>query len=436
MSDHRDPGLGRDFRAAATACAAARSRAVDDLTSPSSPVRRSATSAPTAPGSRRRSRCSAASWCRRRARCAPAGSPGAEQRRELARAGGRRLRPALPAVVGPAGARVVLGILAAIHGLGRDRGGAPAPPSWWSSSRSGEFLGTPGAPALARASGCGPRSPPPCSTPPAGDPRRADHRARRAVQAAAARVPRRRARATHGTTLLLTTHDMGDVERLCDRVLLVDRGRLAFDGTLAGLSRTVGAQRVLVVDLAAAEARPRRTCPAPSTSAARAAGCASGWPSTPTARPRPGCSPPSPTGSRCSTWRSRSPTSRTSYAGSTRRAADLRPHEQRHALHVVRHREQVEGAQRRQRVAVLGEDRDVAGQRGGVAGDVGHRAGRRRRSARRPGAGRPRGAGPAPPGRTARRRRRRAPVADVPWWPEPGRFRRRAPQAAGRPRSG
>jgi ABC-2 type transport system ATP-binding protein len=30
---------------------------------------------------------------------------------------------------------------------------------------------------------------------------------------------------------------------------VVDRGRLAYDGTVAGLSRTVGAQRVLVVDL-------------------------------------------------------------------------------------------------------------------------------------------------------------------------------------------
>jgi len=57
-------------------------------------------------------------------------------------------------------------------------------------------------------------------------------------------------RQAHGTTLLLTTHDMGDVERLCDRILLVDRGSLAYDGTLAGLSRTVGAERVLVVDLA------------------------------------------------------------------------------------------------------------------------------------------------------------------------------------------
>nr|WP_232303581.1 ATP-binding cassette domain-containing protein [Pseudofrankia sp. DC12] len=56
-------------------------------------------------------------------------------------------------------------------------------------------------------------------------------------------------RRTHGTTLLLTTHDMGDVERLCDRVLVIDRGRLAYDGDLAGLGRTTGAERVLVLDL-------------------------------------------------------------------------------------------------------------------------------------------------------------------------------------------
>jgi ABC-2 type transport system ATP-binding protein len=56
-------------------------------------------------------------------------------------------------------------------------------------------------------------------------------------------------RRDHGTTLLLTTHDMGDVERLCDRVLVLDHGRLAYDGTLPGLAATVGARRVLVVDL-------------------------------------------------------------------------------------------------------------------------------------------------------------------------------------------
>ncbi|MVU76049.1 ATP-binding cassette domain-containing protein [Nocardia sp. ET3-3] len=57
-------------------------------------------------------------------------------------------------------------------------------------------------------------------------------------------------RTQRGTTLLLTTHDMGDIERLCDRVLVVDHGRLVYDGSLTGLGATVGAQRVLIVDLA------------------------------------------------------------------------------------------------------------------------------------------------------------------------------------------
>ncbi len=56
-------------------------------------------------------------------------------------------------------------------------------------------------------------------------------------------------RTAYRTTLLLTTHDMGDIERLCERVLLVDHGRLAYSGTLAGLARRLGAGRVLVVDL-------------------------------------------------------------------------------------------------------------------------------------------------------------------------------------------
>jgi ABC-2 type transport system ATP-binding protein len=56
-------------------------------------------------------------------------------------------------------------------------------------------------------------------------------------------------RTERGTTLLLTTHDMGDIERLCDRVLVVDRGSLVYDGSLTGLAVRVGARRVLVVDL-------------------------------------------------------------------------------------------------------------------------------------------------------------------------------------------
>lgn len=60
-----------------------------------------------------------------------------------------------------------------------------------------------------------------------------------------------RERAERGTTVLLTTHDLPDIERLCDRILVVDQGKVAFDGTLPSLVSRVGAERVLVVDLAA-----------------------------------------------------------------------------------------------------------------------------------------------------------------------------------------
>ncbi|MFV2174497.1 ATP-binding cassette domain-containing protein [Actinomadura sp. LOL_016] len=58
-----------------------------------------------------------------------------------------------------------------------------------------------------------------------------------------------RTNAERGTTILLTTHDLGDIERLCRRVMIIDRGRLAFDGGLGELRRTVDADRMLVVEL-------------------------------------------------------------------------------------------------------------------------------------------------------------------------------------------
>src|SRR4051794_3650426 len=55
--------------------------------------------------------------------------------------------------------------------------------------------------------------------------------------------------AERGTTLLLTTHDLQDIEALCRRVVVIDRGTAVYDGTLAGLHLQGGSMRTLVVDL-------------------------------------------------------------------------------------------------------------------------------------------------------------------------------------------
>ncbi|NYE38259.1 ABC-2 type transport system ATP-binding protein [Nocardioides cavernae] len=55
--------------------------------------------------------------------------------------------------------------------------------------------------------------------------------------------------AERGTTLLLTTHDLQDIEALCDRVIVIDHGTSVYDGSLAGLHAEGGSSRTLVVDL-------------------------------------------------------------------------------------------------------------------------------------------------------------------------------------------
>jgi ABC-2 type transport system ATP-binding protein len=60
--------------------------------------------------------------------------------------------------------------------------------------------------------------------------------------------------AERGTTVILTTHDLSDVERLCRRVMIIDHGHLLFDGRLEALRERFGGQRELVVDMAEAPA--------------------------------------------------------------------------------------------------------------------------------------------------------------------------------------
>lgn len=51
-------------------------------------------------------------------------------------------------------------------------------------------------------------------------------------------------------TIVLTTHDLDDVEKLCKRVILIDNARLCFDGELATLRRLLSTERLLSVDYA------------------------------------------------------------------------------------------------------------------------------------------------------------------------------------------
>ncbi len=52
-----------------------------------------------------------------------------------------------------------------------------------------------------------------------------------------------------GTTVLLTTHDLSDIEELCARLMIIDHGRLLFDGRLAELKRRLWRETTVKVDL-------------------------------------------------------------------------------------------------------------------------------------------------------------------------------------------
>jgi len=51
-----------------------------------------------------------------------------------------------------------------------------------------------------------------------------------------------------GVTILLTTHDLADIERLCSRIIVIDDGRILYDGPLTALKERFGTERQLIVD--------------------------------------------------------------------------------------------------------------------------------------------------------------------------------------------
>lgn len=51
-----------------------------------------------------------------------------------------------------------------------------------------------------------------------------------------------------GTTIILTTHDLGDIEQLCDRLIIINHGQLMEDGNLSEIVDRIAPYKTLVVE--------------------------------------------------------------------------------------------------------------------------------------------------------------------------------------------
>src|SRR5258708_30119444 len=51
------------------------------------------------------------------------------------------------------------------------------------------------------------------------------------------------------TTIILTTHDLGDVEALCQRIIIIDKGKILYDGEAKQVHTLFGAYRTLKLQL-------------------------------------------------------------------------------------------------------------------------------------------------------------------------------------------
>ena len=52
-----------------------------------------------------------------------------------------------------------------------------------------------------------------------------------------------------GMTVLLTTHDLKDISTTCERLLVLDKGRLLYDGDMAGFEKRFAGERIARVEL-------------------------------------------------------------------------------------------------------------------------------------------------------------------------------------------
>ncbi|MEO8177290.1 MAG: hypothetical protein ABI895_00525 [Deltaproteobacteria bacterium] len=52
-----------------------------------------------------------------------------------------------------------------------------------------------------------------------------------------------------GTTIVLTTHDLKDISETCERLLVLDKGQLLYDGDVAGFETRFGGERDILAEL-------------------------------------------------------------------------------------------------------------------------------------------------------------------------------------------
>lgn len=51
-----------------------------------------------------------------------------------------------------------------------------------------------------------------------------------------------------GTTIILTTHDLGDIEQLCERLIIINHGQLVEDGNLENIVERIAPYKTLIVE--------------------------------------------------------------------------------------------------------------------------------------------------------------------------------------------
>ena len=54
----------------------------------------------------------------------------------------------------------------------------------------------------------------------------------------------------HGVSIVLTSHDLEEVEKLCQRIIVIDKGKILFDGSLQKLKNISGKTRIMTLELA------------------------------------------------------------------------------------------------------------------------------------------------------------------------------------------